>query len=211
MKLGVSILSIKDDINNNIKILDECNIDYFHIDIMDGKFVENKTWDIHEVKSLVNKLSHPLDIHMMVSDIDKYVDEFQELKPEFLTFHIEATKDASRLIDKIHSYNIKAGIAINPNTDISSIMHILSKVDLVLVMSVNPGYGGQKFIMDVLPKLKNIRKIQKEYNYIVEVDGGVNGETIKLLDCDLVVVGSFITKGNYKEKIEKLAIAHLKR
>ena len=209
MELGVSVLSIKDNFKENIKKLDACNFDYFHIDIMDGEFVENSTWNIDEVKEFTSNLNHPLDVHMMVSDVSKYIDDFSTIKPKFITFHYEATDNHKYYIDKIHSYGVKAGIAINPDTDINLITHLLNDVDLVLVMSVFPGYGGQKFIKDVVSKIQILKKLQKNYNFFIEVDGGITDETIKFCDTDIVVVGSFITGGNYEHQINALNMKSL--
>ena len=204
MKLSVSILSIKDDLQKNIKKIDKCEIDYLHIDVMDGKFVSNKTWDISEVKEFTNNLNHKLDVHLMVNDVNKYIDDFKIIKPEYITFHCEIDDDINHLIDKIHSLNIKAGLAINPNTDISKIEPFLSKLDLVLVMSVYPGKGGQSFINEVTKKVDVLKQLQPKYNYVIEMDGGINDTTIKYCNSDIVVVGSFITRGIYDIQIDKL-------
>lgn len=208
MKLSVSILSIKDNINNNVKILDNSNIDYFHLDIMDGNFVPNKTWNIEEIKTIINNHKHPLDIHLMVNDVNKYIDEFKILKPEFITFHYEAIDNIDETINKIHSLGVKAGISIKPNTDISLIEPYLSKIDLVLVMTVEPGFGGQLFMKEIITKLDKLKQLQLNNNYVIESDGGINDKTIKYCkNCDIIVVGSFITNSNdYKEQIKKLEI-----
>lgn len=204
MELSISILSIKNNLEKNIKLLDKNKFNYFHIDIMDGKFVSNTTWNADKLEKI--SFSHPLDVHLMVKDVDKYCEEFSKLKPKIITFHYEAVEDHKKYIDKIHSYGIKAGIAINPDTDVDLIIPLLKYVDLVLVMSVYPGYGGQTFIKDVTKKISKLKELQKEYNYVIEIDGGVNDETIKYCDCNIVVVGSFITNGNYEKQIEKLKI-----
>ena len=206
MELSVSILSIKESLEKNIKILDECNIDLLHIDIMDGKFTKNKTWDITKIKPVLEKTTHPLDIHLMVEDIYKYIEDFKVLNPKYLTFHIEATDNPKEIIDKIHTYNIKAGVAISPDTDVDALKDILEYADLILVMSVTPGLGGQEFISSVTTKMNYLKKIQSKYNFVIEVDGGINDKTIKQCNCDIVVVGSFITNGNYSLQIEKLEI-----
>jgi len=204
MEVSVSILSIKDNLQENIKKIDKCEIDYLHIDVMDGKFVSNKTCDISEVKEFTNNLNHKLDVHLMVNDVNKYIDDFKIIKPEYITFHCEIDDDINNLIDKIHSLNIKAGLAINPNTDISKIEPFLSKLDLVLVMSVYPGKGGQSFINEVTKKVDVLKQLQPKYNYVIEMDGGINDTTIKYCNSDIVVVGSFITRGIYDIQIDKL-------
>lgn len=206
MKLSVSILSIKDKMKENVKKLDKCDIDYFHIDVMDGKFVTNKTWNVDEVQEFIKNVNHELDVHLMVSDVDKYIDDFKLLKPKYITFHLESSDNIEYLIDKIHSLNIKAGIAINPDTDVSLLMPFLSKLDLVLIMSVKAGLGGQKFISSVTKKVEVLKQLQEKYNYVIEMDGGINDETIKYCKSDIVVVGSFITNGIYDEQINKLCL-----
>ncbi len=206
MELSVSILSIKDDIKNNVAKLINYNIDYLHIDIMDGLFVPNTTWNIDEVRSILPDYKN-LDVHLMVNDLDKYINDFISLNPSIITFHYEATFDIMKYVNLLHSYGIKAGLAIKPNTDVSEIEKYLKYVDLVLVMSVEPGFGGQKFIMDSYFKINalyNLR-IENNYKYIIEVDGGVNNETIEYCNnCDIVVVGSYITKNDYEESIKNL-------
>lgn len=206
MKLSVSILSIKDDIKNNVAKLINYDIDYLHIDIMDGLFVPNTTWNIDEVKAILPDYKN-LDVHLMVNDLDKYINDFISINPKIITFHYEATCDIMKYIDLIHSHGIKAGLAIKPDTDVSSISKYLDVVDLVLVMSVEPGFGGQKFIMNSCIKMNELYNLRNEnnYNYLIEVDGGVNNETISYCDkFDLVVVGSYITKNDYEESINTL-------
>lgn len=204
--LSVSILGIKENLKANIQKLDKLNIDYFHIDIMDGKFVKNKTWQYDEIKDYLNTKTK-LDIHLMVEDIDTYVDEFKKLKPNNITYHFEATNDNLKIINKIKENNIKVGISIKPNTEVNEIEHLLKYVDLVLVMSVEPGLGGQKFIENSTNKINELFEIRKKnnYNYKIEVDGGINDSTKeKVKNADILVVGSFITNGNYEEQIKKI-------
>ena len=210
MKVSTSILSIKDNFNDNIKILDNSGTDYIHLDIMDGRFVTNKTWNYDDIKDVLKDLSTPLDIHLMVSDLDYYISKFSQLKPNNITFHLEATKNISKYINMLHDKNINVGLAIKPNTDINLILPYLKDIDLVLVMSVEPGAGGQKFIESSCDKIKVLKEIKKlyDYNYIIEVDGGINADTIKLVSdsgVELVVSGSYITNSNnYKERINIL-------
>ena len=209
MKLSVSILSMKDqfDIKENIKKLNNCNIDFLHIDIMDGKFVKNSTWNCLDVKNILPNNSKPLDIHLMVEDIEKYINDFSILNPKYITFHIEATDNPIKIIKLIKEKNIGVGISIKPNTDVSKLLPYLSLVDLVLVMSVEPGQGGQKFLDNSVEKINYLYQVRndKNYNYVIEVDGGVNNTTIEnCRKCDIVVVGSYITKNNYEESIKSL-------
>lgn len=209
MKVSASFLSIKDNIKSNINVLDKSTIDYLHLDIMDGNFVQNKTFNIDEIRDLLSDTTKPKDVHLMVNNIKKYIDDFSILNPEFITFHFEATYDSEEIIEYIKSKNIKVGISIKPNTSIESIIPYLPLIDLVLIMSVEPGMGGQTFIEEVVSKidtLKELREDNKDYNYVIEVDGGINDETIKLCsNADILVVGSFITdSNNYQEQIDKL-------
>lgn len=202
MKISASFLSIKDNLKENIDLLTKCDIDYLHLDIMDGIFVKNKTWDISEIKNLIN-YNKPLDVHLMVSDVYKYVDEYKDLNPEFITFHYEVDLDIMDIINYIKKYNIKVGLSIKPNTKVDEIIPYLPYLDLILVMSVEPGEGGQKFIIDSVDKIKKLKELKG--NYVIEVDGGINDSTIKYVsDADIVVVGSYITSGNYEERIKNL-------
>ena len=204
--LSVSILGIKEKIKKNIKKLDNLNIDFFHIDIMDGIFVENTTWEYKEIKKIVKHRKTKKDIHLMVKDVKKYIDDFINLKPEIITFHYEATDNHIELINYIKRHNIKAGISIKPNTEVEKIKELLNMVDLVLVMSVEPGKGGQKYIDNSTNKINELYNIRKEnnYKYIIEVDGGINKETKEYAkNADILVVGSYITNNNYEEKINE--------
>ncbi len=205
MKISASFLKIQDD-KNKIKELDLLS-DYMHFDIMDGNFVEATTVSYEVMKENAEHVFKPKDIHLMVKDIYSYVDKYQKLSPEFITFHYEATENIHEVINYIKSLGIKVGISINPNTDVSLLKPYLNIVDLVLVMSVFPGAGGQKFI-DISNKLTYLAQ-QREINnfkYLIEVDGGINDETIKKVEkADIVVVGSYITDSNdYKAQFAKL-------
>lgn len=205
MKISASFLSIKDNVKENIKKLDNTNIDYLHVDVMDGIFVPSKTWDLLEVKEMTAEHTKPLDIHLMVKDVYSYIDKFAKLNPEFITFHYEVTSDPYLVIDYIKSYGIKAGISIKPDTDITVLDDILDYVDLILIMSVEPGKGGQKFIEETYDKIKYLKDRKKCYRYVIEVDGGIKDDNIKNLKCDIAVVGSFITNYNdYDEQVRKL-------
>ena len=203
MKISASILSIKEDLKEKIELLDKTSIDYFHLDIMDGIFVENKTWNIEEILYLFENTTKPLDVHLMVSDVFKYVEDFKILKPSYLTFHYETNIDIIEMIIKIKSYGIKAGLSINPDTDVKLIEEYLPFLDLVLIMSVYPGYGGQEFIDSVINKINYLK--EKQTNYVIQVDGGITDKTINLVkDVDIVVVGNYITSGDYEERINNI-------
>lgn len=204
MKISASFLSIKEDIKNNIMKLDSSSIDYLHLDIMDSVFVENKTNGINEIKKLLNGTKKPYDVHLMVADVFKYIDDFKTLKPEFITFHVEAHNNPKEVIEYIKKQGIKVGISIKPKTNIKDIVSYLDQIDLVLIMSVEPGYGGQSFIKETANKISEIKKLNK--NLIVSIDGGINDETIKYAkDADIVVIGSYITNhDDYQGQIEKI-------
>ena len=204
--LSVSILGIKENIKENIKKLDNLNIDYFHIDIMDGIFVQNKTWEYNEINKYLENTKNKKDVHLMVKDIKKYVDQFIKLNPDIITFHYEATNNPLEIIEYIKKHNVKVGISIKPETDIERIKPYLKNIDLVLVMSVEPGKGGQKYIENSTNKINELKEIRRQYNYnyLIEVDGGINNETKeKAKNADILVVGSYITNNNYEEKINE--------
>lgn len=207
MDISVSILSIKDDIKNNIDKLDQLNINYIHLDIMDGIFVPNKTWNIEDIKPLISNINKPLDVHLMVDDINTYIDSFSTINPSFITFHYEASDNIIDTINYIKSKGIKVGMAIKPNTKVDEIYQYLPLLDLILVMSVEPGMGGQQFMLPSIDKLNKLKqyRIDNNLNYKIEVDGGINNDTINLVrNADIIVVGSYITNNNYQESINIL-------
>ena len=198
MKLALSVLQIKDE--EKLKSIKYLDVDYIHLDIMDGIFVPNKTDDISDI---IKTLDKPIDVHLMVSDVISYINKYALLHPEFITFHVEAVKDPIEIINYIKSKNIKAGISIKPNTSIDEIKDYLYLVDLVLVMSVEPGYGGQKYLDSATNKINELKAYNGKFK--IEVDGGINDETIKnVTSCDMVVVGSYITNGDYETQIKKI-------
>lgn len=208
MKISVSFLSIKNDLKENIEKLDKTTIDYLHLDIMDGKFVNNTTYNIDEIIYLLKNTIKPKDVHLMVSDVLKYIDDFKSINPKYITFHLEAVSNPNKIITYLKENKIKVGLALKPKTKVETILPYLSQIDLVLVMSVEPGYGGQKFISDIIPKIELLKelKAQNNYNYVIEVDGGINIETIKQIKgADIVVVGSYITDSeDYQKQIDNL-------
>ena len=207
MKIAASFLDIKEPIVDEVTKLSNLDIDYLHLDVMDGIFVENKTYTYEEFYNITKFATKPKDVHLMVSDVKRYIDEFSKMNPEFITFHYEAVSEVSSVINYIHEKGIKVGISIKPSTDISEIIDYLDYLDLVLVMSVEPGRGGQSFIEDSIRKINQLYDVREKqnFNYVIEVDGGINNETIKQCDkVDIAVVGSYITKHNYEEAIESL-------
>ena len=203
MKIASSFLKIQDDAYK-ISLLDESS-DLIHFDIMDGIFTENASISLNDMKENTKFITKPKDIHLMVCDVKKYIDEVISMKPFNITFHYEAVSNPILIIDYLKSLNIKVGMAINPETDVDVLKPYLSMIDVVLVMSVHPGKGGQKFI-DVSDKLLKLKNYQKDYDFLIEVDGGINDETIKFVSlADIAVSGSFITDGaDYDLQIKKL-------
>lgn len=200
--ISVSILGIN-EIKEKLEEIDNTTCDYIHIDIMDGIFVPNKVEYNNEYR-----FNKKIDIHLMVEDVEKYIEKYKILNPTYITFHFEINQNIKNIIEKIKENNIKVGISIKPNTDINLIKPYLNMIDLVLVMSVEPGFGGQKFIENSTNKINTLKKIREEnnYKYLIEVDGGINIDTIdKVKNADIKVVGSYITNSqNYQEKIDTL-------
>ena len=204
IKISTSILSSTNRINS-IKKLNNSNTDYIHIDTMDGIFVPNTQMNINEIIELEKNSIKPLDIHLMVDNPEYYINELQNKNIEYITIHIEINKNIDNLINKIKSYGYKVGLSIKPNTDISTIFPYLDKIDLILIMSVEPGFGGQEFIPSTLEKAKQLRKLNK--NITIEMDGGIKDTNINQLKntIDIAVVGSYITKKeDYNEAIKNL-------
>ena len=207
MKISASILDIKEPKNLEVEKLSSLDVDLIHIDVMDGVFVENTTCDSTEYYNIVRNSKKPFDIHLMVSNVKKFIDEYSIFNPEYITFHYEAVSDLNSVVGYIRDKNIKVGLSIKPSTDVKEIVEFLPYIDLILVMSVEPGRGGQSFIKESEFKLEQLKILreQKNYNYVIEVDGGVNFETIDMCKCaDICVVGSYITKNNYEEQIANL-------
>ncbi len=200
MKISASFLKIQDK-EDKILELDKYT-DYMHYDVMDGNFTESKTPSL-----LGFDVQKPKDVHLMVTELKKYIDLYSEINPLFLTFHVEATNNVMEIINYIKTKGIKVGLALNPDTLVSEVIPYLEYIDMVLVMSVVPGKGGQAFI-DVTDKINELDLYRKKnnLNYLIEVDGGINDKTASLLDkADILVSGSYITDSkDYLEKIENL-------
>lgn len=200
--LSISILGIKDDIDK-LKSIDDLKPNYLHLDIMDGLFVSNSV-DMSDLP-LMNT---PKDIHLIVENVKKYVDIYKKYQPEYMTFHLEVNNDIDEIIDYIHSLNIKVGLSIKPSTPVRELSKYLDKVDLILVMSVEPGQGGQSFIMNSIEKVNELNQLREDnnYKYVIEIDGGINAVTKKLVPaCDIFVVGSYITSSDdYQSRISSL-------
>lgn len=209
MKVSVSILNSEDRIKDTI-ILNNTSCDYLHIDVMDGKFVPDTQFSLEEIKNIISNSTKKLDVHLMVEDPIVYIKELINYNIDFITIHYEIDKDINELINILKKHNIKVGLSIKPNTKVSDIIDYLDKIDLVLVMSVEPGYGGQSFIESSLDKVKELKNIidNKNLNVKVEIDGGVKDTNIKAIDdsgVDISVVGSFITKSiDFEKSIKKI-------
>ena len=202
MKLDLSILNlyyknVERDLNKLIDILD-----YVHLDVMDGVFVNNISFGPDFIKSIRSLTDKTFDTHLMIIDPIKYIKQFAEAGSNYITFHVEAASDVMETINLIKSYNVKPGISIKPNTKVEEIKKYLPYVDQVLVMSVEPGFGGQGFMPNSIDKVKELYNLRKEnnYNYLINIDGGINDKTIELVKdyIDMAVVGSYITKASDK-------------
>ena len=199
MKVSVSILSSELNAQDIVKKLDNSSADYIHVDIMDGKFVENKTWTFSEIKKITSYSHLPLDVHLMVKDPKKYIEDYALLNTNDIIFHYEAVKDIDEMIDYIKDYGLRVGVSINPDTDVSVLFPYLNKVDLVLVMSVYPGKSGQSFIESTPDRIRLLKEeiVRQNAKAIISVDGGVNDETgflCKEAGVDMLVSASFIHK-----------------
>ena len=205
-KVAPSILSANfNNLIEEIKSVD--NAKYLHIDVMDGKFVPNITIGPLVMKHFKDEIHNMvMDVHLMIADPIKYAPDFKEAGADIITFHYEAVKFAEPAIDAIRDLGVKVGISIKPLTDINVLDDLLDKVDLVLIMSVEPGFGGQTFIPSALDKIKYLadRRKEKGYNYLIEVDGGINKQTAKQCieaGVDILVAGSYIFKSNNRKAL----------
>lgn len=206
-KILPSILSADfANLERDVKELEQIGIDMFHIDVMDGNFVPNISFGFPIIEAIRSKTDKIFDCHLMIARPEEYVERFCNAGCDMVSFHIEATNHADRVIQIIKNLGKKAGIVLNPQTPIESVKYLLPKLDYVLIMTVNPGFGGQKFISEMLEKIEELAKIREEkgYSFLIQVDGGVNVETSKLCrdrGADLLVCGSFLFGTEDKEKI----------
>lgn len=206
MKIAVSYLSSR-DIPNDLRKLNVTDVDYIHVDVMDGKFVKNKTLSFSEMKEIHRYTNKRLDVHLMVKNPVKFIHDYATLNTEYITVHIE-TKNAYKALELIEEYGIKKGISIKPNTPLEDLDSYLDDIDLILVMSVEPGRGGQEFIENTVDRIKKLKKKLKEHNSkaLISVDGGINDKVAKKLkDVDILVSGSYVISGDeFQEQISKL-------
>ncbi len=213
IQISPSILSADfSKLGDDIKRLEDSGADMIHVDVMDGHFVPNLTIGPPVIKSLRKYTKLPFDVHLMIDPVHKYIKDYSDAGADIITFHPEATKNIPETINLIKSFNKKVGISLNPNTKINAAEEHLDKIDLILIMSVYPGFGGQKFMGEVVQKIKDLDKIRKEknLNFKIEIDGGINFETSKIAieaGVDILVSGTTIFKennGDLKKNIETL-------
>jgi len=213
IQISPSILSADfSQLGNEIKKLEEGGADLIHVDVMDGHFVPNLTIGPPVIKALRNYTNLPFDVHLMISPVHKYIKDYADAGADIITIHPEATENLKNSIKQIKKLKKKVGVSLNPNTEIGVLAEEISDIDLILIMSVFPGFGGQKFIPEVIEKIKKLKKIkdEKKYNFDIEVDGGINFSNSKDVlnaGANILVSGTTIFKennGDIKKNIEKL-------
>ena len=216
IQISPSILSADfSELGNEIKRLEEGGADMIHVDVMDGHFVPNLTMGPPIIKSLRHYTNLPFDVHLMISPVHKYIKDYADAGADIITIHPEATENLAVSIDHIKNLGKKVGVSLNPETKINLITSLIDKIDLVLIMSVNPGFGGQKFMPEVLEKIKELKKVrdQKNLNFDIEIDGGVNFDNSKLAieaGANILVSGTTIFKnnnGDIKKNIDLLKLS----
>ncbi|MCY6483996.1 ribulose-phosphate 3-epimerase [Clostridium aestuarii] len=206
VKIAPSILSADfKNLQKDITDLERYGADFIHIDVMDGMFVPNISFGIPIIKSIRNLTNLVFDVHLMIEEPSRYIEDFVKAGADLITVHYESDKHLDRTINYIKSFGIKAGIALNPATPIESIKHLISEVDMILIMSVNPGFGGQKYIKYCSDKIKQVKEVSLKCNkeLLIQVDGGVNLDNIKeIVECgaNVIVAGSAVFKDGEIEK-----------
>ncbi len=210
IKISPSILSADFSIlGDEIKSLEQAGADLIHVDVMDGHFVQNITMGPPIIKMIRKCTKLPFDVHLMISPVEKYIKAFADAGSDIITIHPEATDNLKRAVGTIKSLGKKAGVSLNPKTPISALMDVINDIDLVLIMSVNPGFAGQSFMSEVLPKVTELRKMinDKKLKIDIEIDGGINFETAPLAvkaGANILVSGTTIFSGSLKDNIQKL-------
>lgn len=207
MKLAVSFLKTPYTKEETIAKIEQTSADFIHVDLTDGLFVEDNNFSWEEMWILLKNRKKPLDIHLMTLDVEHHIKNARSLKPESISFQWEATKDIKECIELIKEHGIKCGIAMSPSTAVEEFIPYLEKIDYILVLSVEPGRGGQKFIPETIDKLKELKKYQDQHQFLIEVDGGINAKTIELVKdyADILVSGSYICESNdFEERVQFL-------
>ena len=210
IKISPSILSADFSIlGDEIKSLEQAGADLIHVDVMDGHFVQNITMGPPIIKMIRKCTKLPFDVHLMISPVEKYIKAFADAGSDIITIHPEATDNLKRAVSTIKSLGKKAGVSLNPKTPISALMDVINDIDLILIMSVNPGFAGQSFMSEVLPKVTELRKMinDKKLKIDIEIDGGINFETAPLAvkaGANILVSGTTIFSGSLKDNIQKL-------
>ncbi len=210
MKLSPSILSADfTQLGAQVQCVDTAGADYIHLDVMDGQFVPNISFGMPVIQAVRKVTEKPLDVHLMIEEPIRYLQEFKDAGADIVTVHAESCKHLHRTITRIRELDMKAGVALNPATSVNVLNYIFDDIDMVLVMSVNPGFGGQAFIPGVLDKIKRVRKIAEDKglkNLEIEVDGGItlnNISTVVDAGADVIVAGSAIFNGNPAENVKE--------
>ena len=213
IQISPSILSADfSQLGSEIKKLEEGGADLIHVDVMDGHFVPNLTIGPPVIKNLRKYTKLPFDVHLMITPVHKYIENYAEAGADIITIHPEATENLKESINLIKKFGKKVGVSLNPKTEINTLINEIENIDLILVMSVNPGFGGQKFMPEILNKIKKLKDIReaKNYKFNIEVDGGINFSNSKIVieaGADILVSGTTIFKennGDIKINIEKL-------